>query len=213
MKENNSDSTRKIKLFLLGDSSVGKTSFAYKYVKNIFRDEHLATIGYQNLIKNITLKSGENLKIIFYDTAGQEKFKAIAYNLIKSANGIILMYDITNRKSFNSIPEWINDIIENKGINFPIVLIGNKCDLEEQRQVETDEGKELAEIYEFCFYEASSKEGINVEESILKLASAAFELKKNKGNFDEESQRNFKLKIEKKSEKSEKSEKKEKCKC
>ena len=190
MLENNISCT--IKLFVLGNFAVGKTSLINKFIYNKFREIYLPTIGFDYTSKNIILPNEKKVKISFHDTAGQERYRSIAFNLINSADGIILTYDITNRESFNAIPDWINSIREHKGEYFPIVLIGNKCDLEEERELKTIEGKELARKYGFLFFEASSKEGNNVQESILELALKIFEQKKKEGTIEEKNEKKIK---------------------
>ena len=196
----------KLKLFLLGNSSVGKTSFIVKYVKNIFNDELKSTIGIDYFEKDNELPNGKKAKIKFYDTAGQEKFRSIAYNLIKSAEGIILMYDITKNETFESISKWIESIKEFKGSDFssfPFILVGNKSDLEEERQVGTKEGMKEAEKYGFPFFETSNKNGINVEKAALTIALKVYEKKKeqekkNKEKNENEKGGNIQLTAEKK---------------
>ena len=119
----------KVNLFTLGNSAVGKTSFIIRYTRNTFRNEYISTIGIDFEVNNTILPNGENIRICFYDTAGQEQYKSIAYNLIKSAEGILILYDITNQKSFEAVDGWIESIKQVKGNDFPIVIIGNKCDL------------------------------------------------------------------------------------
>ena len=190
-----------IKLYLLGNSTVGKTSLVYKYIKNEFRNHYLSTIGFENTFKDIVLDNGERVKINFHDTAGQEKYRSLAFNSIKSASGVILMYDITNKDSFKSIPQWISSIRQHKGEDFPIVLIGNKCDLKEEREIKTEEGNDLANKYGFLFFETSSKEGINIKESILELVLKIVDQKNQAGKNEEKKeggkQKNFKLEKDK----------------
>ena len=157
MVENNVSCT--IKLFMLGNFAVGKTSLINKIVKNTFRDCYLPTIGFDFSSKIITLPTEKNVELFFYDTAGQERYRAVAFNLIKSADGAMLVYDITKKETFNAIPKWIQSVQENKGNYFPITLIGNKVDLKEEREVETEEGKELAEKYGFSLFETSISKG------------------------------------------------------
>ena len=170
MDEINS-SIMKLNLFTLGNSNVGKTCFIYKYVHNKFKSQYTSTIGYDFLSKNIILPSGQNIKLVFYDTAGQERFKSMSMNLLKNADGILLLYDITSIETFNAIKGWVESIIEIKGNNFPIVLIGNKCDLEEKRKITKDEGEKEAENNGFLFFETSCKDNINIEESINAIVS------------------------------------------
>ena len=147
---------------------MGKTAFINKYVNNKFEDYN-ATIGIDFFSKVMTLPTGKEMKLLFYDTAGQEKYKSISFNLIKNAHGIILMYDISDRETFVDIGRWLESIKEAKGQNFPMILIGNKCDLTEVRQITKEEGEQLAKDNGFPFMETSCKEGINIEESIQML--------------------------------------------
>ena len=168
----------RLTLFLLGNSAVGKTSFINKYVNDIFSEYYLTTIGIDFVIKTIKLPTGEDITLRFYDTAGQESYKAISYNLIKNADGIFLLYDITNRKSFDEINDWIDNIKDNKGDDFPVILIGNKCDKNDKRNIDEKEGQKLAEKKGFLFMETSCKKGINIEESVNLLVIKIIEKKK-----------------------------------
>ena len=158
----------KLTLFLLGNCSVGKTAFINKYVNNKF-EEYNATVGIDFFSKVTKLPTGEELKLLFYDTAGKEKYKAISFNLIKNAHGIILMYDISDRETFVDIGRWLESIKEEKGENFPLIIVGNKCDLTEVRQITKEEGEKLAKDNGFSFMETSCKDGINIEESVQML--------------------------------------------
>ena len=159
----------KIKILALGNSSVGKSSFILRLTENIFFDEIKATIGIGFFTKVIQLKDGEKYKVLFYDTAGQEKYKSISFSHIKNADGILLMYDITSRESFKDISNWMNDIKDNKGENFPLILIGNKIDLNDKRQIKFEEGKKLADYYGIPFMETSNKDGKNIENATYAL--------------------------------------------
>ena len=157
-----------IKIIILGDSKVGKTSFIIRFTKNKFDETYLATIGvdYKDRIINIENKL---YKLLFYDTAGEEKYKSIPKNYIKNMQGIILMYDITNKLSFDSIIDWISDVKEIKGENFPMILVGNKIDLNESREVTEEMGYELAEKNQIEFFETSNKDGTNIQDAGLEI--------------------------------------------
>ena len=157
-----------IKIIILGDSKVGKTSFIIRFTKNKFDETYLATIGvdYKDRIINIENKL---YKLLFYDTAGEEKYKSIPKNYIKNMQGIILMYDITDKLSFESIINWISDVKEIKGDNFPMILVGNKIDLNESREVTEEMGYELAEKIQIEFFETSNKDGTNIQEAGLEI--------------------------------------------
>ena len=158
----------KINIITLGNSSVGKTSLIQRYVDEIFEDT-FATIGFNTKFKTKILSNGEKLKVFFYDTSGQEKYNSLSFNYIKNCHGILLMYDISNKKSFIKIKDWLNNIFEHKDKDFPILLLGNKCDLEEKREVTKEEGDQLAKELKLNFYETSNKDNINIEKAITEL--------------------------------------------
>lgn len=179
--------SEKLNIFMLGDSRVGKTSFLTKYVNNSFKEDNLSTIGIDFVVKKIELEGGKKITLKFYDTAGQENYRALSFNLLKSADGLFLMYDITNIKTFDEINTWIKSIRNVKEDNFPIVLIGNKCDLKENRIVDNEEGQKLAQDNGFPFLETSCKEGTNIEKAVKILVSKILEKKNGespKGNED-----------------------------
>ena len=133
------------KLLLLGDSTVGKTCFLIKYTDQSFQDIHMATIGLDYRVKTMKLKNNKEVKIQIWDTAGQDRFRAITKNYYKGSHGIILIYDITNRRTFENVQQWISQIREETSQNVVIYLIGNKIDMKEERRVSTEEGKKLAD--------------------------------------------------------------------
>ena len=163
------DNLEIIKIGFFGDSSVGKTYLARKYVKDKNLDYTLSTTGVEYYTTKRNLSDGNQYKITIYDTAGQERFKSISINSFRHCDGVILMYDITNRDSFHSISEWVKNMYDAKDKGFPFILIGNKNDLKDQREVSEEEGLEAAEKYETKYFETSAKNGINVEKSIDEL--------------------------------------------
>ena len=171
----------KLNIILLGNTEVGKTSFILRYTEEYYQPIYLTTIGIDFKVKEATLSNNKKYKLYFYDTTGQEKYRSIAVNLIKNAEGVLLMYDVTKRSSFDSISEWMESIYNSKPKNFAIVLAGNKIDLE-KREVQTEEGEKLAQHYGISFFEISNKEGINVTESCLALANKILEQKEAEAN-------------------------------
>ena len=111
----------------------------------------------------------KKVNVKLYVTSWQERFPSLSANFIKKADGVILMYDITNRESFDTISKWLDDIIDYKERDFPIILVGNKCDLENERKVPKEEGESFANKLNVKFYETSNKDGINIEESSREL--------------------------------------------
>ena len=159
-----------IKLIVLGNTSVGKSSFILKYIEDKFVLNYIATLGIDFKQKKLKLKNGQEVRLRIYDTAGQERFKSVAVSFIKKAEGAILIYDIGNKATFESLEEWIKNIKESGKENLPIILVGNKCDLPpEKRKVELIEGKDKAEEFNLPFFETSCKEGINIKEVFEKI--------------------------------------------
>ena len=153
----------KLKILILGDSNVGKTSLLLNYADNYFPDSHVSTIGIDYKIKVITIKDLE-VKIQLWDTSGQERFRSITHTFLKDANGIAFVYDITNKKSFEGVKDWIKDA-EINGSGFEKILIGNKIDLEGKREVSSDFLKKYCNKKKIKTFETSAKTSINVNEA------------------------------------------------
>ena len=159
-----------IKIITLGNTSVGKSSFILKYIENKFTYNYTTTLGLDFKQKKIKLKNGKEVRLRIFDTAGQERFRSVSVSFIKKADGVILIYDISNRESFDSIGEWIKNIRETGKEILPVVLVGNKCDLPpEKRKITEIEVKEKADEFKIPFFESSCKEGINIKEVFHKL--------------------------------------------
>ena len=173
------------KVLLLGDSTVGKTCFLMKYTDNKFQEAHMSTIGLDYRLKNMTLKNGKNVKLQIWDTAGQDRFRAITKNYYKSANGIILIYDVTSLQTYENVKNWITQIREEASQNVVIYIAGNKIDMAEERKIKTEEGQKLADEYGFPFIETSAKNGINIdktfEDLVEKIDSVYSKLETNSG--------------------------------
>jgi len=150
-----------IKILTLGETEVGKTSIVLRYSDDKFQDSKIATIGIDFKIK-IIKKGKEKIKVSIYDTAGQERFQNIVKHYYRGANGVLLIYDITKRKTFEKLNFWINDLKENSDDNLFIYLIGNKNDLEENREVSYQEASEFAKEKNFPYIEVSAKTGNNI---------------------------------------------------
>jgi len=150
-----------LKILLIGDSSVGKTSILLKYTDDKFSDNHISTIGVEYINKSLTI-NGKKVMLRIWDTSGQERFLSITQNFYRNANGVIFVFDITNRESFKNIKIWLNEL-ENCEGKITRILVGNKVDLEENRDV----GKEMINNYiqkkEMKYFEVSAKEGINID--------------------------------------------------
>lgn len=153
-----------VKIMILGESKIGKTSFINRYTNNVFRLNYISTIGIDFQIKNIEIEE-KNIKLQIWDTAGQECFKSLTKNYFRNSHGFIIGYDITDRNSFEAIDDWIRQIKEFRDCKNNIVIIGTKSDLEDERVVSTEEGRQLAKEHYTQFYETTAKDNINVNET------------------------------------------------
>ena len=157
----------RIKILIVGELGVGKSNFIYRYVQNKFSSSNLSTIGFDSNYKILNYGS-KKILVQLWDSAGQTLYKSITKNLINRVQGIIILYDITNIKSFECIENWINLIEEeNKKIIYQIV--GNKCDLNELRKVDINEGKKIGQKHGADFFETSAKMNVNIIESVNNL--------------------------------------------
>ena len=153
-----------IKILTLGDTEVGKTSIVLRFSDDKFDDNQFATIGID--FKTKYMKMGDSsVKVLIWDTAGQEKFQNIAKQYYKGANGVLLIYDISNKKSFERVDFWLKELKENNKINeLFICLVGNKIDLEDKRVISTEEGEKYAKENNMKFFEVSAKRGKGIDE-------------------------------------------------
>ena len=157
-----------LKILILGDSSVGKTSLLLKYADGYFPTIYVATIGVEYKIKQINI-NGLDINLQIWDTAGQERFRSITRNFMKGADGIMYVYDITQKSSFDNIKNWIRDSEESTE-GFQKIIVGNKCDLELDRSVSKELLQKLCDDRKLKYIEASAKLGTNVSEAFECLA-------------------------------------------
>jgi Ras-related protein Rab-8A len=158
-----------IKLLLIGDSGVGKSCLLLRFSDDSFTPSFITTIGIDFKIRTIDLE-GKRIKLQIWDTAGQERFRTITTAYYRGAMGILLVYDVTDEKSFNNIRNWIRNIEQHATESVNKILIGNKCDMVEKKVVDSARGKALADEYGIKFLETSAKNSINVEEAFITLA-------------------------------------------
>ncbi len=172
----NSDFEFPLKVLVIGDSSVGKTNFIFRFIDDRFSLAYITTVGFDYRSKIITLpKIKKKVKLQIWDTAGQERYNAINKNLFQKVQGVILMYDITNRTSFENINKWL--VLLSQSVADKIkILVGNKLDLSDTDRIVTeDEGQNLAEQNDMLFFETSSKTGENVEKIFISMAQSIYE--------------------------------------
>ncbi|KAJ2559458.1 GTP-binding protein [Coemansia sp. RSA 1933] len=159
-----------MKLLLIGDSGVGKSCLLLRFSDDQFTPSFITTIGIDFKIRTIEL-DGKRIKLQIWDTAGQERFRTITTAYYRGAMGILLVYDVTDERSFNNIENWYMNVEQHASEGVNKILIGNKCDIEERRVVTRDMGQALANKFNVKFKETSAKSNINVEESFLELAA------------------------------------------
>ena len=152
----------------------------------------MSTIGLDYKLKNVQLENGKMVKIQVWDTAGQDRFRSITKNYYKGAHGIILIYDVTEQKSFDNVKNWMAQIKEEVSERVSIVLVGNKIDDEDNRKISTEQGESMAKDYEIMFFECSAKTGQNIDEIFNNLVKKVVE------NFSKSSDSGQKLKNKKK---------------
>ena len=169
-----------LKYVIVGDASVGKSNLLLRYTHGEFREEYQLTIGVEFGSNNLVINNSI-YRIQIWDTAGQENFRSITRSYYKNSACALIVYDITRRVSFESLSDWIEDCKNSSPKTVVMVLVGNKCDLSQNREVNEEEGREFAEKHGMLFFETSAKTGQNVEE--LFKQSATLIAKKIKENY------------------------------
>lgn len=158
------------KVVLIGDADVGKTCVVQRFKSGTYVEKHASTIGVDFTMKTLQI-DGKLVKLQIWDTAGQERFRTITQSYYRSANGVIMAYDITKKSSFESLARWLDDVRRYAGSNIVQILIGNKKDLEHQREVNFTDAKTFAQQNNMIgLVESSAKENINIDETFIKLA-------------------------------------------
>jgi len=164
------DYDEKCRLLIIGDSFVGKTSFLSRYAKGTFNLTYLATAGFEFFTKDDEIDN-KNVRIELWDTSGYEKFHSLTASSFGNAEGIMVMFDVTNPTSFENIRNWTESIkthLSSEYNNIPVIIIGNKIDILE-REIKTEEARKYCKDLGFKYYETSAKTGENVNDTIRNL--------------------------------------------
>jgi Ras-related protein Rab-1A len=158
------------KLLLIGDSGVGKSCLLLRFADDTYTESYISTIGVDFKIRTIEL-DGKTVKLQIWDTAGQERFRTITSSYYRGAHGIIIVYDVTDRQSFQNVEHWLKEIDKYATGNVNKLLVGNKSDLQSKKVVTYDEAKEFADKHGIKFLETSAKNSHNVEQAFQTMAA------------------------------------------
>lgn len=162
-----------VKLLMIGDSGVGKSCLLVRFSQDNKKakvESHMPTIGIDFKIKRVVL-DGNKVKLQIWDTAGQERFRTMTTSYYRGSQGILLVYDITDKKSFTAIRSWIAQIKQHSDANVNMILVGNKCDRQDDRCVSTKEGESLAREFKIKFFETSAVQDLAVDDCFMSIAA------------------------------------------
>ncbi|KAK8794836.1 hypothetical protein WA158_001817 [Blastocystis sp. Blastoise] len=173
------------KIVMLGRSMSGKTCLIHTYVKGMFKAGTLATIGVELQTKFITVDD-QLIKLQIWDTAGSDQYESITKSYYRGAHGIVLLYDITYRESFEKIGYYMQSIYDNADEDVRVILVGNKSDLEDKRAVSYEEGKRLAGKYNISFFESSAATGQNISDIFMTLTRECMQVNPNSNPQDDQ---------------------------
>lgn len=162
------------KILVIGEGAVGKTSIATRYTTGGFKESHLMTVGANFMLKNLEL-DGKTIKLSIWDTAGQEKFRRVVESYYKGGKGVLICFAINDRRSFEALEYWYSSTKKNLGDNAKYVLVGNKADLEAQREVSTEEAEQWGKDHGMRYFETSALQNKNIKEVFEYLANLILE--------------------------------------
>jgi len=204
----------KYKLIVIGDENVGKTSIINRFKSNQFTGEYEPTVGLDFQSMSLYIDD-QNVTLLLYDTAGQEKYRSLIPLYTKDAHIIFLIYDISNYDSFTNVEKWYDSLSNVNKEEAIFFLVGNKVDLVEERKVKEEEGKEFADQHNFIFQEMSALTGDGIQELFMnKLLTQIRTHLLNKDKFNQEQEEeNLRLKLQGSSEKILRNQKNKKCCC
>ena len=181
-----------IKIGLLGDSSVGKTAICNSLMNVEFAEDMLSTISSDKLETKFALKDGKTIKLILWDTAGQERFRSVALSALKAAQGVVVVFDVTKKLTFQNVDNWLQDIKDNL-TNPNLVLFGNKADLD-NREVSENEAKKYAKKNNLEYFETSAKTKQGLNEGFSYLVNVIYDKASENDNDDKNNKKKIDLK-------------------
>ncbi|CAF1354583.1 unnamed protein product [Adineta steineri] len=165
------------KIVVIGDSSVGKSNLLLRFTRNEFRLDTQSTIGVEFANKQVIV-DGKRIKTQVWDTAGQERFKTVIPQFYRGSEGALVVFDLTKWDTFEHVSTWVEEVYRHTPADLPIVLVGNKSDLIEQRRVSREQATALAEQLNLSYMETSALDATNVEAAFLLLVSSIYEKRK-----------------------------------
>lgn len=171
MSATTGSTAQKYKIVFLGEQAVGKTSIITRFMYDTFDTNYQATIGIDFLSKTMYLDD-RTVRLQLWDTAGQERFRSLIPSYIRDSSVAVVVYDVTNKTSFQNCDKWIEDVKSERGSDVVIMLVGNKTDMPDKRQVTSEEGEAKANKLGVLFIETSAKSNNNIKQMFRKLAEA-----------------------------------------
>ena len=173
------------KIIIIGDSGVGKSNILGRYLTNTFKQDTKSTVGVEFGSKKVTV-NGVNIKLQIWDTAGQERYRAITSAYYKGSKGCFIVYDITSTQTFEDVEKWYEEINKSGDKGISIVLVGNKCDLEDERKVSVEMGEEKARNLNCPFFETSALNNTQIEKIFQVISEDIYSKNKNEKKDDED---------------------------
>ena len=188
------DYDKTCQILLLGDMAVGKTCLINRYTNGVFKEEYISTVGFDYYTKQEEINN-KTVQVKLWDTAGQERFKTLTPSFLRNAEGVIIVFDVTSQDSFDNVKGWINSIKSNLGEKIiPIIIVGNKIDMENMREISKEDGKKIASENGFKYFETSAKTGIGVDEAIKEIVNQILDIQDKNEDEKVDERPSFKIK-------------------
>ena len=170
------DYDKTCQILLLGDMAVGKTCLINRYTNGVFKEEYTSTVGIDFYTKPEEINN-KTVQVKIWDTVGQERFRALTPSFLRNAEGVVIVFDVTSQESFDNVKGWINSVKSNIGENvIPIIIVGNKIDMENMREISKEDGNKTASENGFKYFETSAKTGKGVDEAFKEIVNQILDI-------------------------------------